>query len=185
MCLPCVFIDDVQCPIGSPVSSAILDEVIGPDMVRTFRLEAHARTIVQPELPLLFCFCGTFSPSRRRSTRLWFTCQPALFGKPVHAITIAAIFVGQFYDIVSQPLFISTALRNLSLCRTVLPQGAAGTTLRHIQLLPYMIDALATTRKAQKFPLAASVNMSLSNVRSDTARRNRWFTFSSSFRRFS
>ena len=83
MCLPCVFIDDVQCPIGSPVSSAILDEVIGPDMVRTFRLEAHARTIVQPELPLLFCFCGTFSPSRRRSTRLWFTCQPALFGKPV------------------------------------------------------------------------------------------------------
>jgi len=35
------------------------------------------------------------------------------------------------------------------------------------------------------FPLAALVNMSLSNVRSDIARRGRWFSFSSSFRRLS
>jgi hypothetical protein len=32
-----------------------------------------------------FCFGGTFSPSRcqMRSTRLWFTCQPAWFSSAV------------------------------------------------------------------------------------------------------
>ena len=157
-------------------------------MVRTFRLEAHARSIVQPKPPLLSLLLWDLQP---------FTSPDALDPLVVHvparvvqqtrhhALTIAAIFVGQFYDIIGQPLFISPALRNLSLCRTVLPQGAAGTTLRHVQLLPYMINALATTQRAQKFPLAASVNVSLPNVRSDTARRSRWFSFSSSFRRLS
>jgi hypothetical protein len=157
-------------------------------MVWTFRLEAHKRSFVQPEPPLLSLHLGDFQP---------FTSPNALDSLVIHvpasvvqqtryhAITTAAIFVGQFYDIVDQTLFISPALRNLSLCRTVLPKGAKGATLRHAQLLPYMIDAFATTRRAQKFPLAASVNMSLSNVRSDTTRRNRWFSFSSSFRRFS
>ena len=169
-------------------------------MVRTFRLEAHARSIVQPEPFLLSLLQWDLQPF---TSPLAIVLGPmADKGSPFdplvvhvpasvvrqtrhHAITKATIFVGQLDDIVAQPLFISTALRNLSLCRTVLPQGAAGTTLRHVQLLPYMIDALATTRRAQKFPLAASLNMSLSNVRSDTARRSRWFSFSSSFRRLS
>ena len=169
-------------------------------MVWTFRLEAHARSIVQPEPSLLSLLLWDLQPF---TSPLAIVLGPmADKGSPLnplvvhvpasvvqqtrhHAITIAAIFVGQFYDIIGQPLFISPALQNLSLGRTVLPQGAAGTTLRHVQLLPYMIDALATTRRAQKFPLAASVNMSLSNVRSDTARRSRWFSFSSSFRRLS
>ena len=157
-------------------------------MVRTFRLEAHARSILQPEPSLHSLLLWDLQP---------FTSPDALDPLVVHmsasvvqqtrhhAITIAGIYVGQFNDIIGQPLFFSTALRNISLYRTVLPQGAAGTTLRHVQLLPYMIDALATTRRAKKFPLAASVNKSLSNVRSDTARRSRWFSFSSSFRRLS
>ena len=169
-------------------------------MVRAFRLEAHARSIAQPEPPLLSLLLWDLQPF---TSPLAIVLGPmADKGSPLdplvvympasvvqqtrhHALTIAAIFVGQCYDIVGQPLFISTALRNLSLCRTVLPQGAAGTTLRHVQLLPYMIDALATTRRVQKFPLAASLNMSLSNVRSDTARRSRLFSLSSSFRRLS
>ena len=53
------------------------------------------------------------------------------------------------------------------------------------KFLPHTINAFTTTRRAQKFPFAASVRISLSRVRSDTARRNRWFSFSSSFRRAS
>lgn len=98
---------------------------------------------------------------------------------------VAPGLVGQFDDDVGQALFVSTVLRRFPLRGSVLTQGAAGTTLRHAKFQPHMIDALTTTRRAQKFPLAASVNMSLSNVRSDTARRSRWFSFSSSFRRLS
>ena len=155
-------------------------------MVRTFRLEAHARSIAQPEPSLLSLLLWDLQPFTSPLDPLVVHVPASVVQQTRHhALTIAAIFVGQCYDIVGQPLFISTALRNLSLCRTVLPQGAAGTTLRHVQLLPYMIDALATTRRVQKFPLAASLNMSLSNVRSDTARRSRLFSLSSSFRRLS
>lgn len=101
------------------------------------------------------------------------------------AITIAAIFVDQFYDIVGQPLFISSALLNLSLCGKVLPQGAAGAKLTYVQILPYMIGAVEKTRRAQKFRLAASVNISLFNFRSDTASRSRWFSLFSSSRSLS
>ena len=95
-------------------------------MVRTFRLETHARSMVQPEPSLLSWLLWDLQP---------FTSPDALDPLVVHvpasvvqqtrhhAITIAAIFVGQFYDIIGQPLFISPALRNLSLCRTVLPKA--------------------------------------------------------------
>ena len=180
--------DDVQRPIAPPVSSAILDEVIGPDMVRTFRLEAHARSIVQPEPSLLSLLLWDLQPFTSPDA-----LDPLVVHMPAsvvqqtrhHAITIAVIYVGQFNDIIAQPLFFSTALRNLSLCRTVLPQGAAGAALGYAKLLPHMVDAFAAARRAQKFPRETSVRMSLSSVRSDTARRSLWFSFSSSLSRLS
>lgn len=46
------------------------------------------------------------------------------------------------------------------------------------------VDAFATTRRAQRFPRAAAVKMSLSRVRSNTAPLRRRFSFSSSLRLF-
>ena len=100
-----------------------------------------------------------------------------------HAIAIAPVFVGQLDDIVCKTVFIGTALGRFALRRSVLVECATGAALRHAQLLPHMVDALATTRRAQKFPFAASLKMTLSNVRWDTARRSRWFSFSNSFKR--
>ena len=62
-----------------------------------------------------------------------------------HTIAITAILVGQFYDIIGQPLFISTALRNFALRGAMLTKCAAGAALRHAQLLPHMLDAFAAT----------------------------------------
>ena len=72
-------VDDVEHAELASIVGAVLDEVVGPDMVAVFRPEPDARSIVQPQRPRLGCFCGTFSPSRRqiRSTRLSFTSQPA------------------------------------------------------------------------------------------------------------
>ena len=133
-------------------------------MIGPFRPEPNGRPVVQPEPPLFLCFCGTFKPARRqiRSTRLWFTCQPAFFRKPATIIAITAILTGQFNDIDGQPFDVIPALRNLSLYRAAPPQGPA---LRHAKLGPHMFGATTTTRTAQTFPLSASVNMSLSNVK--------------------
>ncbi len=59
----------------------------------------------------------------------------------------------------------------------VLPQNTANPPFRHPDVTADVVDAGATTRGAQSFPRAASVRISLSNVRSDTARRNRSFFF--------
>jgi metal transporter CNNM len=78
----CEFVDHVEHPVLPPIVSAILDEVIGPDVIGTLRPQTDTGTIIEPQppsLPRFGCLVGTFSPSRRqiRSTRLKLTIQPA------------------------------------------------------------------------------------------------------------
>ena len=149
---------------------------------------AHATLAEHHDYQLLSaCLAGTFSPSRRqiRSTRLSLTSQPARRSQLGDlAIAIAAILPGQLDEVGCQPLFIITALRDLTLCRTMLAERGTGATLGDGQLPSNVLDASAATRRAQKFPLAASCRISLSSVRSDTARRSRVFSVSRSFSRF-
>lgn len=88
----------VECAVDMAISGSVLDEVAGPDVVWTLWPEMHAGPIVQPKppfLPLPLWDLKPFTPPlaialgpmadsiARRSTRLWFTHQPALFSKPV------------------------------------------------------------------------------------------------------
>ena len=102
----------------------------------------------------------------------------------------------------NQPVLVSTTLWDVSLRRAVLPQHAAGTPLRHVVPGAHMIDAGAAASGAQGLrpfrpetvhrtismtvftPFAASVRMSLSRVRSDTARLSRSFSFWNRFSSF-
>ena len=102
-----------------------------------------------------------------------------------HPVAVSAILAGQLNDVVRQTLFIRLALRNLALGRAVLAKSAAGAAFRDAVNLPHVVNAPTPARRAQKFPRAASVRISLSSVRSDTARLSRWFSVSSSFRRLS
>jgi hypothetical protein len=72
-------VDQIEHAVLPSVVGSVLDEVIGPDMVRMLRPQTDTAPVVQPEPPLFGCFCGTLSPSRRhvRSTRLAFTAHPA------------------------------------------------------------------------------------------------------------
>ncbi|GAB5438436.1 MAG: hypothetical protein FalmKO_35610 [Falsiruegeria mediterranea] len=76
-----------------------------------------------------------------------------------------------------QPLFVWTANRYPPLCRSVLSQNTAGAAFRDIQLTTNAINAGSAASGAQKFPFAASAKISLSKVKSDTALRNRSFSF--------
>ena len=119
--------------------------------------------------------------------RLSLTSQPAGLTKQGRdtAITVPAILTSQFDHVGNEVVFVRTALRDTTLRRPVLTEHATGPSFRHAKPFADMIDAATATGRAQKFPLAASFRISLSNVRSDTARRNRSFSISSSFRRFS
>jgi hypothetical protein len=100
-------------------------------------------------------------------------------------VAVPAILRRQFNDVRRKTIFIRAASRNLALCRAVLAKRAAGAALRYAKRLPRAVNALPAARRAQKFPRAASVRISLSSVRSETARLSRAFSFSNSFSRFS
>jgi len=86
-------------------------------------------------------------------------------------------FTGQLDHVRNQTFFAGSATQLMPLGRTMLSQNLTDTTLRHFDPAAYVIDAGATTGGAQKFPRVASVKISLSSVRSDTAFLSRSFSF--------
>jgi hypothetical protein len=58
-------VEHVEHPILASIMGAVLDKVVGPDMIALLQPQRNARSIAQ-SLPRLGCFGGTFSPSRRQ-----------------------------------------------------------------------------------------------------------------------
>src|SRR3546814_10913782 len=92
------------------------------------------------------------------------------------AIAITTILPRQRYDILGERRFVIRPAGRLALCRSMLPEHAADPPLGHRHHRSDVIDTAPSARGAQKFPRAASCNISLSSVRSDIARRSRWFS---------
>jgi hypothetical protein len=65
------------------------------------------------------------------------------------AIAVAAILAGQLNDVGRQPLFVGTALRDLTLRRTMLTERRTGAALGDGQLPSNMLNAGAASRRAQ------------------------------------
>jgi len=109
----------------------VLDEVVGPDVVRALRPEPNTKPVVQPKSPLLSLLLWDLQPF---TSSLAIVLGPmADNGSPFdpfvvhtpacvvqqtrhHAISIAAIFVGQLDDIVGKTLFVGAALRCVDRC---------------------------------------------------------------------
>ncbi len=167
---------------------AVLDEVVGPDVVGPLRPQPDAGAVVEPEPALLRLLVRDLQPFAPPDP-----LDPLRVHMPTgvvqqtgdHAIAVAAVLAGQLDDVVGEANLVTTAPRQPALGRAVLAERAAGPALRDAEGLPHALDAAPPTRRAQKFPFAASVRISLSSVRSETALRSRWFSFSSSFRRLS
>ncbi len=107
------------------------------------------------------------------------------------AIAIAAVLEGERRDVGRQGSLIIGPTGLLALRGTMLTQNPAGEPFGNALLGDHMLHAGAATRGAQKFrcrgptvPEAASFRISLSSVRSETARRSRVFLASSCFSRF-
>jgi hypothetical protein len=181
-------VDDVEHAIFSPIMGAVLDKVVGPDMVGPLGAKADAGSVREPE-PTSFGLSGwnlqpLASPDPLDPLVVDDpACRRAQQGGDL-AIAVAAVSADQFDDVGDELLLIVATARNPALGRAVLPEYTADPSLRNLQSEPDMVDAGTATRGAYQFPEAASFRISLSSVRSATARRSRAFSASSSFIRF-
>ncbi len=150
--------------------------------------QTDTRAVVEPEPTSLRLFHGNLQPLTTPQAFDPLVVQmpsriPQHGGDPT--IAVAPILTGQFDHIPHQQFFVVAGLCNVAVRRSVLLQDLAGTTFRDVVFAPHQINAAAAPCGAQKFPLAASAKISLSNVRSDTARRRRSFSRCSRFNSFS
>ena len=156
-------------------------------MVGMLRTQPHARTVVQPEAAPFGLLLRNLQPLASPDPRHPFGVHPpASF--PQHrrdaAIPIAAVLDGERRDVGGQCRLVIGLGRLLALPGAVLAQNPAGEPLGDAVFGDNMLHAGAATRGAQKFPEAASLRISFSSVRSETARRSRVFSASNSFSRF-
>ena len=149
-------------------------------MIATFRSQSNARPFIQPKLSPFGLFHWHFQPlSSPQSFDPFVIHMPTCISQQRRDPTIAVStkLPRQFDHVGYQPLFVGATSRDFALCGSMLSQNAASTAFRYVQFFADTINAGATTSGAQKFPFAASVKISLSSVRSDTALRSRSFSF--------
>ena len=165
----------------------VLHEVVAPDVVGMLGPQAHARAVGEPQAPPFRLFGRHLEPRTPPDA-----LHPLVVDYPAGlntqqlgnlAIAVAAVVPSQRDDVFGQSGLVPAPLRRLARRRTVLSESLTGTALRGAQLLSDMLDTETAARGAQKFPRAASCKMTLSRVRSDTVRRRRAFSASSSLRR--
>jgi hypothetical protein len=144
-------VDDVEHANPAPFMGAILDEVVGPDVVAVFGPEADAGAVVQPQTAPLWLPGWDLQPLASPDP-----LDPLVIDEPTSpaqqlgdlAIAVTAILPGQLDDVGGQPLFIVTALRDLALRRAMLAERRTGATLGDGELPSNMLDAGAATRGA-------------------------------------
>ena len=149
---PGELVDDVEHAESPAIVGPTLDEVIGPDMVWMLGSKPDARSVIQPEPPLLRLLLGNLQPLPPPDPFDTLGVHRPAF-RPQHrrdpAIAIAAIPGSEPDNVGGQCLFIGSAVRLLALGRTMLAENLAGKPLRDGELRHDMVDAVTTTGGAQ------------------------------------
>ncbi len=99
------------------------------------------------------------------------------------AVSVPTVLTGQANDGAREDRLVRPWLRFIANRGSGDAQRTADTSLRVTVLLFDMLDGLSPSRRAQYFPSVTSLRISLSTVRSATARFSRAFSTSSSFSR--
>jgi len=130
---------------------AILNEVVGPNVVWSLRPQSHAGPIVQPKPTLLGLFLWDFKPlpSPNSFYALMIYVPAAIIQHARnHTIAVSSEIFGQRDNILGQPFFIRQTTWHLALRRTMLAEYAANPALRYAEGLPHMINAQTATGRA-------------------------------------
>jgi len=144
-------VEHVEHPILASIVGAVLDKVVGPDMIAVLRPQPNARSVGQPEPAALGLLMGNLQP-----LTLPDTLDPLVVDDPARlaqelgdlAIAIAAVLPGKLDNIGGETLLVVTAARDLALCRAMLPERRTGATLGNMQLRSDLLNAGTATRGA-------------------------------------
>jgi hypothetical protein len=146
-------VDDVEHAVLPSVVGAVLDEVVGPDVVRVLGSQAETGPVREPEpaaLGLPVWDLQSFAPPD--------PLHPLVVHDPARgraqqlgdlAVAVAAVPPGELDDVGGEPFLVVPAPRDLALRRALLAEGGAGTTLGNPKLSSDMLDAGAAPRGAQ------------------------------------
>ena len=148
-------VDHAQHPELATVVRAMLDEVIGPDVVRPLRPQPDAGSVVQPEPTPLRLSCRRLQPlpppdpldplGIRHPARL---AQER--GDP--PVAVAAAGRRQRDDVCGQPLFVLGRAQDAALGRSRLARHPAGAALGDVERRAHLPDRFATAGGADCFP---------------------------------
>ena len=144
-------VEHVEHPILASIVGAVLDKVVGPDMIAVLRPQPNARSVGQPEPAALGLLVGNLQP-----LTLPDTLDPLVVDDPARlaqelgdfAIAIAAVLPGKLDNIGCKTLLVVTTARDLALCRAMLPERRTGATLGDMQLRSDLLNAGTATRGA-------------------------------------
>jgi hypothetical protein len=145
------FVEHVEHAIPASIVGAVLDKVVGPDMIAVLRPEPNARSVGQPEPAALGLLRGNLQP-----LTLPDTLDPLVVDYPARlaqelgdlAVAIAAVVPGKLDNIGGETLLVVTATRDLALRRAMLPERRTGATLGDMQLRSDLLNAGTATRGA-------------------------------------
>jgi hypothetical protein len=144
-------VEHVEHPILASVMGAVLDEVVGPDMITLLRAQPNARSVGQPESAALGLLSWDLQPLASPDT-----LDPLVVDYPARlpqqfgdlAIAVAAVLPGKLNNIGRETLLVVTTTRDLALCRAMLPERRTGATLGDMQLRSDLLNTGAATRGA-------------------------------------
>ena len=179
-------VDDVQHAIFASVMGTILDEVVGPDMVRMLGPKTDAGSVIEPETLSLRLPCWDLEPLPPPDPLDTLDVHdPAGISRQRRdpAISVAAILDRERDDVGGQRRLIVWGPGDLALRRAMLAEHAAGEAFGNAERLLNALDTDTAAGGAHQFPDAASFRISFSSVRSDTAWRSRAFSASRSVSR--
>jgi hypothetical protein len=132
---------------------AILDEVVGPDMVGALGPQPDARSVRQPEPAALGLLLGDLQPLAAPDP-----LHPLVVDHPARrgpqqlgdlAVAVAAVLARELDDVGRELFLVVPAPRKLALRRAVLAKRSANAALGDLELFSDVLDADAATRGAQ------------------------------------
>ena len=137
-------INDIQPAKDASVVGAILNKIIGPNVVWPLRPQSHAGPVGQPKPTLLWLFLWDFQPLPSPDSfyaLMIYVPSAVVQHARNHAIAVSPELFCQHDNILGQPFFIKQAAGHFALRRTMLAECAANPALRYAEDLPHMIDA--------------------------------------------
>ena len=140
-------IDNIEHSVLAGVVGAVLDEVVGPDVIRAFRAQADAGAVGKPQAATFRLLMGDLKPLPSPDT-----LDPPITDRPPSlaqqcsdlSVAVATILARQLNDVGRQPFGILSAPRGFTLRRAMLPERRTRAALGDLQIRSNVIDAGAS-----------------------------------------